>query len=147
MKKANKLQCLSLCENYSKLSNDPHKKVGALLISRKVNEFSIISEGYNCLPDYHEKRFISYKDENDKTKPEVIHAEAKAISSLFSENNQFNKMNGYHYELFCTLSPCMECAKLIHLAGIKKLYYKEKYKDKKPLEFLKTLGVKCEQIK
>ena len=147
MKRANKLQCLTLCETYAKNSNDPHRKVGALLVLVKNKELSILQEGYNCLPQKYENEHICYKDLEGHTKPEVIHAEANAIKYMFENNNQFSLMNGFHYELFCTTSPCMECAKLIYLSGIKKIYFKEYWKDRKPLQFLKDLGIKHEQIK
>ena len=71
----------------------------------------------------------------------VIHAEANAI--LFAAKNGI-ATNGC--EMYVTLSPCSECAKMIVQAGIKKLYYKEEYKNTIGLDFLKKQGVKIERV-
>jgi len=39
------------------------------------------------------------------------------------------------------MSPCRECAKLIHQAGISRVVYRDEYKDPQGLEFLKQAGV------
>jgi dCMP deaminase len=41
----------------------------------------------------------------------------------------------------------MDCAKLIYQSGIKEVYYKENYKNKDGITFLKKAGVKIEQFK
>lgn len=145
MTKTNKKQLIELASNYAKKSGDPHLKVGAVLIYKYgknvISEtgYSICSEGHNHLPK--SCKSMGYKDQDDKTRPEVIHAEAHALSYLMNNN-----VVGENCQLFCTLSPCMECAKLIHLSGIKKIYFYNYYKDLAPLEFLRKCGVKYEQI-
>jgi dCMP deaminase len=142
MTKTNKKELIELAFSSSRNSGDPHLKVGAVLIEKyKQKSYHIIAEGYNHLPK--SCKSMSYKDENDKTRPEVIHAEAHALSYLM--NNDVIGENIY-YELFSTLSPCMECAKLIALSPVKKIYFYNYYKDVYPLEFLKKCGVKSEQI-
>jgi deoxycytidylate deaminase len=79
---------------------------------------------------------------NNKTIPEVVHAEANAI--LFCTKNGIST-NGA--TLYVTLSPCFECAKMIIQAGIKRVVYKEKYRDTKSLDFLKECGIIVEQYK
>lgn len=145
MTKANKKQLIELAFTYSKKSGDPHLKVGAVLIERyksgSKTHFSVCAEGHNHLPKPY--KHLGYKDENDKTRPEVIHAEAHALSYLM-KNDIIGE--NIHYDLFSTLSPCMECAKLISLSPIKKVYFYNYYKDTAPLEFLRKCGVKTEQI-
>ena len=48
--------------------------------------------------------------------------------------------------LYLTLSPCKECAKLIHQSGIKRLVYLKNYKDTTGLQFLENAGVKIDHI-
>jgi dCMP deaminase len=146
MTKANKKQLIELAFMYSRKSGDPHLKVGAILIEKfkyggVERAYSICAEGHNHLPK--SCKDIGYKDENGKTRPEVIHAEAHALSYLM--NNDKCSIDN-KFELFTTLSPCLECAKLIAMSPVKKVYFYNYYKDIYPLEFLRKQGVKCEQI-
>ena len=145
MTKANKKELIELAFQSSRKSGDPHLKVGAVLIQKykykhiRGSSYSICCGGYNHLPK--SCKSMGYKDQDDRTRPEVIHAEAHALSYLMNDN-----VIGEDCQLFCTLSPCMECAKLIHLSGIKKIYFYNYYKDLAPLEFLRKCGVKYEQV-
>jgi len=147
MTKADKRSLIELAFSSSRNSGDPHLKVGAILIEKhknvhtRGNDYSVCFEGHNHLPKPY--KHLGYKDENDKTRPEVIHAEAHALSYLM-KNDVIGE--NIHYDLFSTLSPCMECAKLISLSPIKKVYFYNYYKDTAPLEFLRKCGVKTEQI-
>lgn len=128
-------------------SGDPHKKVGCFIMS---NKFNILSVGYNKLPK--NLKNLSYKDENDKTRPEVLHAEIVALGDLM----QYQNIHSYENDgelikerrtLYTTLSPCMECARMIVASGIiNNVYYLEEYKDTKPLEFLRQNKIKIKQI-
>ena len=77
-----------------------------------------------------------------KTKPEVLHAESNAIAKLAKSNESANGA-----DLFVTHSPCIECAKLIHQSGIRRVYYGANYRDNTGLTFLKKSGILVEQIK
>lgn len=86
-----------------------------------------------------------YQDENGrryalKTKPEVLHAESNAIAKLAK-----SPITGKGAVLFCTHSPCIECAKLIHQAGIVEVYYAEQYRTSEGIDFLKRAKIKIEQ--
>jgi dCMP deaminase len=147
MKKAYKKQLIEQAVSASKRSRDPHLKVGAVLIHISKNLYtrgsfvSLCCDGYNHVAKSH--KLLGYKDDNDRTRPEVIHAEAHAISYLMDNDDN---IQGKDCQLFCTLSPCMECAKLIYLSGIKKIYFKDYYKDTYPIDFLEMNKIKCEQI-
>ncbi len=56
------------------------------------------------------------------TKSEVIHAEANAIAKVARSTN-----SSAGATLYCTLSPCFECAKQIIQAGIVRVVYAEQY--------------------
>ena len=92
------------------------RKVGALVVKDKM----IISDGYNGTPSGFEN---VCEDENNLTKSYVLHAEANAITKLARSSN-----NSEGATLYVTASPCIECAKLIIQAGIKRVVYGEKYR-------------------
>ena len=76
-----------------------------------------------------------------KTKPEVLHSESNAIAKLAKSHN-----SGVGADLFVTHSPCIECAKLIHQSGIRRVYFGAHYRDDAGIEFLEKSGVTVEQF-
>lgn len=76
-----------------------------------------------------------------KTKPEVLHAESNAIAKLARSNE-----SGLDADIFITHSPCIDCAKLIYQSGIRRVFYKENYRDNQGIKFLQHSGVEVEQI-
>jgi dCMP deaminase len=71
-----------------------------------------------------------------KTKAEVLHAESNAIAKLAKSHN-----SGVGADLFVTHSPCIECAKLIYQSGIRRVYFREAYRDNSGIEFLHKSGI------
>ncbi len=104
---------MNIVHEIAKLSRCNRAKVGALI----VKDNNIISYGYNGTPS----GFCNNCEQNNITLNEVIHAECNAIIKAGNKS--------YGAELFLTLSPCFECCKLIKQAGIKKVYFKEQYRD------------------
>jgi dCMP deaminase len=100
------------------------RQVGALLVKDKM----IISDGYNGTPSGFEN---ICEDENDKTKPYVLHAEANAITKVAKSNNSSEGAT-----LYVTSSPCLECSKLIIQAGIKRVVFSEPYHMNDGVELL-----------
>ena len=92
------------------------RRVGALIVKDKM----IISDGYNGTPSGFEN---VCEDGNNVTKPYVLHAEANAITKIARSGN-----NSDGATLYVTTSPCIECAKLIIQAGIRRVIYGEKYR-------------------
>lgn len=108
------------------------RQVGALLVKDKT----IISDGYNGTPS----GFPNIcEDDNDTTFPYVLHAEANAIAKVAQSNNSSDGAT-----LYVTASPCIECAKLIIQAGIKRVVYSEKYRLTDGIDLLERAGVKVE---
>ena len=105
------------------------RKVGALIVKDKM----IISDGYNGTPSGFEN---VCEDENNLTKPYVLHAEANAITKIARSNNSSDGAT-----MYVTASPCIECAKLIIQAGIKRVVYSEHYRLEDGIELLKRAGV------
>ena len=105
------------------------RKVGALIVKDKM----IISDGYNGTPSGFEN---FCEDENNVTKPYVLHAEANAITKIARSNNSSDGAT-----LYVTASPCIECAKLIIQAGIKRVVYSEKYRLEDGIDLLRRAGI------
>lgn len=125
---------LRIAREWSKLSHCERKKVGALIVKNRM----IISDGYNGTPT----GFENYcEDEEGYTKWYVLHAEANAILKVAASTQSCQGAT-----LYITLSPCRECSKLIHQAGITRLVYQVDYKDNSGLDFLRKAGIELEQI-
>lgn len=104
------------------------RQVGALVVKDKM----IISDGYNGTPS----GFDNVCEDNEGvTYPYVLHAEANAITKLARSNN-----NSDGSTLYVTASPCIECAKLIIQAGIKRVVYAEKYRLEDGIDLLRKAG-------
>ena len=125
---------LRMAIEWAKLSHCHRKQVGSLIVKDRM----IISDGYNGTPTGFEN---PCEDEENTTKWYVLHAEANAILKVAASSHGCRDAT-----LYLTLSPCKECSKLIHQAGIKRLVYIRKYKDTQGLEFLEKAGIELTQI-
>jgi dCMP deaminase len=143
---------MDVAERFAKLSSAKRLQVGAIV----VKDDRIISIGYNGMPsgwtnecEYEEIRYEQlYEEEmkaiktgNLKTKPEVIHAEANAIAKLAKSNE-----SGDGSMMFLTHAPCIDCAKQVYTAGVKKVFYRNSYRDTFGIDFLEQCGVEVEKI-
>ena len=108
------------------------RKVRALLVKNQM----IISDGYNGTPSGFEN---ICEDENNVSKPYVLHAEANALTKVARSNNSSDGAT-----LYVTASPCLECSKLIIQSGIKRVVYGEEYRLMDGVELLKRAGVEVE---
>lgn len=120
---------IKMAQEWAKLSHCKRKQVGALIVKDRM----IISDGFNGTPTGFEN---PCENEEDYTKWYVLHAEANAILKVASSTQSCKDAT-----LYITLSPCKECSKLIHQAGIKRVVYANAYKDDTGLQFLKKAGV------
>jgi dCMP deaminase len=120
---------LKMALEWGKLSHCKRKQVGALIIKDRM----IISDGFNGTPSGFDN---CCEDESGNTKWEVLHAEANAILKVASSTQSAKNAT-----LYITLSPCTQCSKLIHQAGIKRVVYANTYKDDAGLKFLEQAGV------
>ena len=126
------LRYLRMARIWSENSYCQRRKVGALIVKDKM----IISDGYNGTPSGFEN---VCEDDNNTTKPYVLHAEANAITKIARSSNSSDGST-----LYVTASPCIECAKLIIQAGIKRVVYSEKYRLEDGIELLKRAGIDVE---
>lgn len=110
------------------------RKVGAILVRDQM----IISDGYNGTPAGFEN---VCEGADGITKPYVLHAEANAITKVARSNNSSEGST-----LYITASPCLECAKLIIQAGIKRVVFNELYRLADGIDLLRRAGVECTHI-
>ena len=128
------LRYLKMANIWSENSYCTRRKVGAILVKDKM----IISDGYNGTPS----GFPNVcEDENNRTLPYVLHAEANAITKVAKSNNSSEDST-----LYVTDSPCIECAKLIIQAGIKRVVFSKLYRVTDGVDLLKTAGIETEYI-
>jgi dCMP deaminase len=132
---------MDTAERFAQLSSAKRLHVGAVV----VKDNRIISIGYNGMPSgwTNECEEVVHRIAEEpilRTKDEVIHAEANAISKLAKSGD-----SGDQADLFCTHAPCVHCAKMIYGAGIKKVYYRNSYRDEAGLDFLQKCGIDIEK--
>jgi dCMP deaminase len=125
---------LRMADEWGKLSYCQRKQVGAIIVKDRM----IISDGYNGTPTGFEN---FCEDDEGFTKWYVLHAEANAILKVAASTQSCMGAT-----LYITLSPCKECSKLIHQAGIVRVVYNKGYKDDSGLRFLVKAGIEVKQI-
>jgi dCMP deaminase len=111
-------------------------KVGAICVHE--NENQIISIGYNGTPAGWNNKC---EDNDNKTLEHVIHAEANMLGKICQSS-----VSAKNSTIFITHSPCIECSKLMYIAGVKKVFYNTEYRCKKGIDFLKNCGILVEQF-
>ena len=120
---------LRMARIWSENSHCKRLQVGALIVKNNM----IISDGYNGTPSGFEN---TCEDENNVTVPYVLHAEANAITKIGRSHNSSDGAT-----LYVTASPCLECAKLIIQAGIKRVVFEEKYRLDDGLKLLSKANI------
>ena len=133
---------MDTAERFAELSSAKRLQVGAVV----VKDNRIISIGYNGMPSGWTnecENIVQHSDDTvtTVTKDEVIHAEANAIIKLARDGESGNGSS-----LFCTHAPCIHCAKLIHGAGIDKVYYRHSYRDEDGVSFLQKCKINVEKV-
>ena len=126
---------LEITEKIAELSYAERKKVGSIIVKNSV----IISDGFNGTPKGFEN---DCEDNLGDTKWYTLHSEANAITKLVRTGG----VSAEGSTLYITLSPCKECAKLILQSGISRVIYKEEYRDKVGINFLKSAGIEICQF-
>jgi dCMP deaminase len=127
----------------AQLSHAKRLQVGAVV----VKDDTVISYGYNGMPAGWDNdcEYTPYDDNGDpmdiKTRPEVLHAESNAIAKLAKSIN-----SGNGADIFITHAPCLDCAKLVYQAGIKRVYFGTAYRDDSGVRFLEKSGVTVTQL-
>jgi dCMP deaminase len=129
-----KMFYMGIAQSASKMSYANRLKVGCVV----VKDNNIISFSWNGTPSGWDN---SCEDEQGNTKSNVIHAEENAILKLAKTS-----ISGEGASLFCTVAPCINCARMIYGMGIKEVYYINEYRNADGLEFLQKCGIYTEKI-
>lgn len=129
---------LKIAELISQQSYCTKRHVGAII----VKDGAIVSTGYNGTISGFEN-VCEYRNEAGelKTKPDVLHAEANAITKVACST-----ISTEGSTIYVTCSPCIECAKLIIQSKITRVVYHTMFSKPEGLELLKKANVICEQI-
>jgi dCMP deaminase len=134
---------MKAAEAYAELSHAVRLKVGAIV----TKDDRVISIGYNGTPAGWDNKCedeIKWPNGEVKfttTKPEVLHAEANAIGKLARSSE-----SGEGATMYITHAPCFECSKMIHVAGINKVFYRNQYRNNDGIKFLNQCKIEVEQI-
>ena len=153
---------MKAAEVYAELSTAKRLQVGCVI----VKDNTIIGIGYNGMPsgwdnNCEDVEYILKEEcrQSDKfmmhngytesahgwsrlhSKKEVLHAETNAIAKVSRSTNSSESAS-----LFVTHAPCLECAKIIHQAAIKEVYYRHNYRTIDGIEFLKKCNIGVQQV-
>lgn len=126
------LRYLEMARTWAQNSYCIRRQVGAIMVKDRM----IISDGYNGTPEGFEN---VCEDENNKTKAYVLHAEANCITKVAKSNNSSEGAT-----LYITTAPCMECAKLIIQAGIRRVVFCDTYKTDEGVQLLKRAKIEVQ---
>ena len=125
---------MSVAEVYANLSTAKRLQVGCVI----VKDNTIIGIGYNGMPSGWDN---VCEDENNKTRPEVLHAESNTVAKVSRSTNSSEDAS-----LFVTHAPCLDCAKIIHQAGIKEVFYRNNYRSEDGIKFLLRCNINVEKV-
>lgn len=115
------------------LSHAKRRQVGACL----VTDQKVTLTGYNGTPYGKDN---SCEDENNVTKIEVVHAELNAVLKAAREG-----ISILNSTLYVTLSPCLMCSAMLIQAGVKRVVYKDEYRDLSGIDYLRSSGIQVEK--
>ena len=142
---------MKAAEVYSQLSSAKRLQVGCVV----VKDNTIIGIGYNGMPsgwtnDCEEVVDVDPSDprydfnnftKELKTKPEVMHAETNSLAKIARSTNSSEGA-----ALFVTHAPCLDCAKIIHQAGINSVYYRNTYRSTDGIDFLEKCNINVKKV-
>ena len=141
---------MQMAEVWAQRSKANRKQVGALI----VKDRQIISDGYNGMPagdedDTCEEWYFDPARDREpgytgelRSKDDVLHAESNALAKI-AENGGVGAQGA---TLYVTMSPCKECAKLIKQAKIRRVVFREQYRDTGGIDFLREYGVQVDKV-
>lgn len=142
MKQSLLLAYMDTAKRFAEESQAVRLKVGCVVVKNDTMNSRIISQGWNGMPAGDTNVCETQAaDGGLVTKPEVLHAERNALDKLTRSTDSSEDAM-----LFCTHSPCLECAKSIYGSGIKEVYYGEIYRSSDGIDFLASHGVTVNKV-
>jgi len=128
---------LDIAERVAQMSHAVRAKVGALM----VKDGNILGFGWNGMPGGMDNTCEHFENMNLVTNSEVSHAEENLLGKIAKST-----VSSEGATVYITLSPCIHCAKLLATCGIKKVVFRDQYRDNDGAEFLSELGIAVIQI-
>ena len=128
---------LNMAAEWGLLSKAERKQVGCLI----VKDGQIISDGYNGTPHGFDNRCEFDTRFGSETKREVLHAESNALMKLAKSTQ-----SSVGATVYVTISPCFDCAKLMIQGGIKRIVYRDLYRDCNGIHLLEKAGIEVQQV-
>ena len=129
---------MKVAQAHAELSKGERAKVGACLVTKH----GVVLGGCNGMAPGGSNKLEFVSENGDLvTKPQTIHAELSCILKAAKEG-----VSVVGSTLYVTLSPCIVCSEMIAAAGVKRVVYKQEYRDCSGLSNLKELGVLVEKI-
>jgi dCMP deaminase len=123
---------IEMAGSFAKLSKARRAQVGALL----VTPHGVLLSGFNGTPRGLDNNCEHEKDDALVTKPEVIHAELNCILKAAKEG-----VSVVDSTVYVTLSPCVQCSAMMIQAGVKRVVYRDSYRDNSGILLLESAGV------
>ena len=119
---------MTMAETIAQRSHHPNFKVGSLVVT--ADNTQVLSLGYNG-----NASGMSNRPQSDNPgESGLLHAEINALLKM-DYNNPKDQI------MYLTLSPCENCAMAIINSGIKKVVYKNEYRDLSGLNMLISAGI------
>ena len=123
---------METAEAYARQSRCPRSQVGCAL----VLESGVVSPGFNG----HASGGPNEWEFNPEGNPEVVHAELNALGKCLEQG-----LSAKNATAFVTLSPCLDCAKLLVRAKVKRVVYRDEYRITTGLDYLRKYNVEVER--
>lgn len=125
---------MDIAKRVAEESKCPRKKVGCCILL----ESGLLATGINGFPEGQDEQW----NDGSTSNPAVTHAELNAMGKLLEEG-----VSCKNAVVYITLSPCLECAKLLVRAKVNKVIFLEKYRCTEGLQYLEKYGVIVEHFK
>lgn len=116
----------------SKESKCPRAQVGCVV----VLESGVVCPGLNGMAPGGENEWLYSETGN----PEVVHAEMQALGKCLEQG-----LSSVGATVYLTLSPCLECAKLMVRGRVKRVVYDQEYRDRAGLDYLVKYKIAVER--
>jgi dCMP deaminase len=123
---------MATAEAYAAESHCPRTKVGCAV----VLESGIVAPGFNGHASGGPNDWAYAPSGN----PEVVHAELNALGKCLEQG-----LSARGATVYVTLSPCLECAKLLVRARVLRVVYKDAYRDTAGLDYLSKYNIEVTQ--
>lgn len=114
-------------------SKCPRKRVGCVILS----ESGMLSPGLNGHASGGPNEW-EYKENGD---PEVVHAELQSLGKMLEEG-----VPAKGATVYVSLSPCLDCSKLLVRAKVHRVVYFEEYRKTDGIDYLKKYNVLVEKF-